>query len=74
MTVQSDEGVYMVACDACGTELDTHREFQAAVDEAKRENWLFGRLNGEWTHHCRDCLDRANETPLQRAKRMFGKP
>ena len=73
MTVISDNGLHMCACDGCGAELDTHDEFQAAVDEAKGEGWLVARDGGTWTHHCTACRDGTSETPLQRAHRMFGK-
>ena len=73
MSVISDNGLHMCACDGCGAELDTHDEFQAAVDEAKGEGWLVARDGGTWTHHCTACRDGTSETPLQRAQRMFGK-
>ena len=73
MTIISDNGLHMCACDGCGAELDTHDEFQAAVDEAKGEGWLVARDGGTWTHHCTACRDGTSETPLQRAQRMFGK-
>ena len=72
MTVISDNGLHMCACDGCGAELDTHDDFQAAVDEAKGEGWLVARDGGTWTHHCTACRDGTSETPLQRAQRMFG--
>ena len=73
MTVISDNGLHMVACTGCGAELDTHDDFQSAVDEAKAEGWLVARAGGEWTHHCLSCRDGTSETPLQRTRRMFGK-
>lgn len=73
MSVERDGDQCMLVCDGCGAELDTHDEFQAAVDEAKAEGWLVARAGGEWTHHCGSCRDGTSETPLQRAKRMFGK-
>lgn len=73
MTVHSDHDFHMVACNGCGQELDTHEDFQSAVDEAKSEGWRIERNSGVWTHHCPDCEGGTSETALQRAKRMFGK-
>ncbi len=74
MTILRESGRQQrVCCDECGAEHDEfdQSEFGRMIEAAKAEGWQIVKVGDlGWRHTCPDCI----ETPLERAKRLFGSP
>ena len=54
-------GLYTVACDACGKELDgEYEEFADAVDGVKANGWKTVNNCGMWENYCPECAAEMN--------------
>lgn len=72
MTVQSYRGHHGVTCDSCSESTEEFDSFDEAIQAIKDLGWKISREQGEWTHTCAGCLEKPQETSLQKAKRLLG--
>lgn len=75
MTIAKGGDGYECMCDECCSIMDeTAPTYGGMISLVLRSAWVPEKddATGEWTHRCPNCIPKWNETPLQRAQRMFG--
>jgi hypothetical protein len=56
MIDRQNGGIIHVECDSCSEVLDTEtKDFDAARDVMRREDWKVRKIGREWIHGCPKC-------------------
>lgn len=74
MTISRGDDGFECMCDYCYSLMETTAAtFNAMIQIVLASNWVPEKDEdtGDWNHRCPDCIPKW-DSPLERAKRMFG--